>query len=161
MWVEWRGIRIVNHHRPMRRYVQALLAAGLHPTWFDGNEALHERAAEALLAATPPRSLSPFVLAELDYLIGNRIGSQARLALVSQVVSGAYRLETFDADDMRDAQRLMERYSELRIGLADASVVVLANRLRTLDLLCTDARHFRAIRAAGGRHFRLLPADAV
>ena len=38
MWVEWRGIRIVNHHRPMRRYMQALLAAGLTLTWFDEPE---------------------------------------------------------------------------------------------------------------------------
>jgi SAM-dependent methyltransferase len=37
-WVEWRGIRIVNHHRPMRRYMHALLAAGLQLTWFDEPE---------------------------------------------------------------------------------------------------------------------------
>lgn len=35
MWVEWRGIRIVNHHRPMRRYMRAFLDAGLHLTFFD------------------------------------------------------------------------------------------------------------------------------
>ncbi len=35
MWVEWRGIRIVNYHRPMRRYMKALLDAGLTLTWFD------------------------------------------------------------------------------------------------------------------------------
>ena len=38
MWVEWRGIRIVNHHRPMRRYMKALLDAGLQLTWFDEPE---------------------------------------------------------------------------------------------------------------------------
>jgi hypothetical protein len=54
----------------------------------------------------------------------------------------------------------MERYADLRIGLADASVVVLANRHRTLDLLSTDESHFRALRGTGGRPFRLLPFDA-
>jgi predicted nucleic acid-binding protein len=54
----------------------------------------------------------------------------------------------------------MERYSDLRIGLADASVVVLANRHRTLDLLCTDTRHFRALRGISGKPFRLRPIDA-
>ena len=38
IWVEWRGIRIVNHHRPMRRYMKALLACGLQLTWFDEPE---------------------------------------------------------------------------------------------------------------------------
>jgi predicted nucleic acid-binding protein len=54
----------------------------------------------------------------------------------------------------------MERYADLRIGVADASVVVLASRHRTLDLLCTDERHFRALRGTGGKPFRLLPLDA-
>ena len=35
MWVEWRDIRIINHHRPMRRYMTAFLEAGLQLTWFD------------------------------------------------------------------------------------------------------------------------------
>ncbi len=38
MWVGWRGIRIVNFHRPMRRYVRALLDADLQLTWFDEPE---------------------------------------------------------------------------------------------------------------------------
>jgi predicted nucleic acid-binding protein len=54
----------------------------------------------------------------------------------------------------------MERYADLRIGLADASVDVLANRHRTLDLLCTDERDFRALRGSGGKSLRLLPLDA-
>ena len=37
----------------------------------DANEVLHGRAVAALVAATPPRVLSPFVLAELDYLIAS------------------------------------------------------------------------------------------
>ncbi len=35
IWVEWRGIRIRNWHRPMARYMQALLGAGLTLTHFD------------------------------------------------------------------------------------------------------------------------------
>lgn len=34
VWTEWRGIRIRNWHRPMQRYLQALLAAGLELRWF-------------------------------------------------------------------------------------------------------------------------------
>lgn len=125
----------------------------------DANEALHGRAVAALVAATPPRVISPFVLAELDYLIASRVGHQAQIALLDEVMRGAYQLELFSSEDVGHAKRTMEQYADLRLGLADASVVVLANRHRTLDLLCTDERHFRALRGAGGRPFRLLPFD--
>src|SRR5262249_33095097 len=126
----------------------------------DANEELHHRCATVLSTARPPRLLSPFVLAELDYLVGERVGHEAQMALAEEVVNGAYRLEPFAAADVDHAQRIMERYAELRIGLADASVVVLAQRHRTLDLLCTDERHFRALRGHAGKAFRLLPRDA-
>lgn len=126
----------------------------------DANEALHGRAIAALVAATPPRAVSPFVLAELDYLIASRVGHQAQMALIDEVARGAYQLELFSPEDVGDAKRIMERYADLRIGLADASVVVLANRHRTLELLCTDERHFRVLRGTGGKPFRLLPFDA-
>ncbi|MGV3515824.1 PIN domain-containing protein [Luteitalea sp.] len=125
----------------------------------DANETLHGRAAAALAAATAPRLLSPFVLAELDYLVGTRLDHHAQLALADEVTRGVYRLEPFTAEDLGDARRIMERYADLRIGLADASVVVIANRHRTLDLLCTDQRHFRALRGIDGKPFRLRPFD--
>ena len=126
----------------------------------DANEALHGRAVAALVAATPPRVVSPFVLAELDDLIASRVGHQAQMALIDEVARGAYQLELFSAEDIGHARRIMERYADLRLGLADASVVVLANRHRTLELLCTDERHFRVLRGQGGQPFRLLPFDA-
>jgi predicted nucleic acid-binding protein len=68
-------------------------------------------------------------------------------------------LEAFSSEDTGHARRIMEQYADLRIGLADASVAIPANRHRTLDLLCTDERHFRGLRGAGGKRFRLLPFD--
>lgn len=126
----------------------------------DANEALHGRTVAALIAATPPRLLSPFVLAQLDCLVATRVGHKAQMALLDEVNRGAYQLEPFSAEDVSDARRIMERFADLRVGLADASVVVLARRHRTLDLLCTDERHFRALRGIGGKPFRLLPYDA-
>jgi uncharacterized protein len=139
--------------------VIVLETGGLYAA-LDANEALHGRAVAALVAATPPRLVSPFVLAELDYLIASRVGHQAQMALIDEVARGAYQLESFSSEDVGHAKRIMERYDDLRIGLADASVVVLANRHRTLELLCTDERHFRVLRGTGGKAFRLLPFDA-
>ena len=82
------------------------------------------------------------------------------MALLDEVVRGAYQLDSFSAEDVERAGQIMKRYADLRIGLADASVVVLAQRHGTLDLLCTDERHFRSLRGPGGKPFRLLPYDA-
>jgi len=35
MWIEYRGIRIRNHHRPLSTYLRALLDAGLRLVYFD------------------------------------------------------------------------------------------------------------------------------
>ena len=35
MWVEYRGIRILNHHRPPSAYLGALLDCGLRLVYFD------------------------------------------------------------------------------------------------------------------------------
>lgn len=57
------------------------------------------------------------------------------------------------------ASAVVERYRGLRIGLADASIVVLAQRHRARDVLTLDERHFRALRIGQRSYFRILPAD--
>lgn len=113
----------------------------------------------ALLDAEPPLLLSPFVLAELDYLVLTGPGVRAGLELLQEVADEAYRLEHFDAADVAEAREVAERYRDLKLGLADASLVVLSRRHGTVDLLSLDQRHFRAVPGAGGQPFRLLPAD--
>ena len=54
---------------------------------------------------------------------------------------------------------MVDRYQEMRIGLTDASLVVLAARYATTRLLTLDERHFRAIRPLRGDAFTILPAD--
>jgi len=62
--------------------------------------------------------------------------------------------------EVAEAPRLIDRYRPLGIGLADASVVVVAARHGTTRVLTLDERHFRAVRPLRGRSFRILPADA-
>lgn len=125
----------------------------------DASQRYHAECAGALAKASPPLLLSPFVLAELDYLLSREVGSAAQSALLDEVSRGAYQLEPFGAADVAAAKDVLERYPKLRIGLADASLVVLAERHRTRDILTLDERHFRALRARAGKRFRLLPLD--
>jgi predicted nucleic acid-binding protein len=120
----------------------------------------HEEARRSLETATPPLVLSPFVLGELDYLIAGSLGVRAELTFLEQVERGIYELARFSAREVADAHDIIARYYHLGIGLADASIVVLAGRYRTNRVLTLDERHFRALRTPGGRPFAVLPADA-
>jgi uncharacterized protein len=126
----------------------------------DASERHHQTAADALRASTEPRLLSPFVLAELDYLISTRVSADAARSLLEQVASGAYRLEQIDGADVAAALEIMERYGDFDVSLADASLVVLADRYDTQDVFTLDERHFRVLRGRRDRPFRILPADA-
>jgi predicted nucleic acid-binding protein len=126
----------------------------------DSSQRFHDAAKEVLGGAVERLILSPFVLAELDYLLATRAGPEAQLALLEEVARGTYRLASFSIGDVAEARRIMVRYADFRIGLADASNVVLATRHDTLDVLTLDERRFRTLRGPGGHPFRLLPADA-
>lgn len=104
--------------------------------------------------------VSPFVLAEVDYLLSEREGRpDVALRVLRDVAGGAYRLEPFGPDDLDSAADVIERYGDQNVGLADAANVVLAERHDTLDILTLDERHFRVLRGSNNRLFRLLPAD--
>jgi predicted nucleic acid-binding protein len=125
----------------------------------DASQQSHVQAAACLADARPPLLLSPFVLAELDYLLGTRVGSGAQSALLAEIERGAYALAPIDSSDVGKARQVMARHADLRIGLADASIAVLAERHSTNEVLTLDQRHFRVL-TANGKPFRILPADA-
>lgn len=123
----------------------------------DARERLHAPCREALEADRGPFLLSPFVLAELGYLLATRVGAAAQRSLLAEVARGAYRLEAFGAGDVQQAIEVMDRYAPRQIGLADASLVVLAGRTGARDVLTLDVRHFAVLRDPKGRAFRLRP----
>jgi uncharacterized protein len=127
----------------------------------DAGQRQHEPARQVLEDDSGPLLLSPFVLAELDYLLLGRVGAQAERALLAEVAAGAYDLVPFGPEGVAEAADLIGRYAELKIGLADASVAVIAAAARTTRLLTLDERHFRALRPLWGHAFTLLPADRV
>jgi uncharacterized protein len=97
-----------------------------------------------------------FVAAEADYLILSRLGVEAQLAFVDDL-SAAYHVEGLDAAGLRRAAEVCRQYRDLGLGLADASVVVLADSWSTHALATFDRRHFRAVTALDGEPFELLP----
>ena len=125
----------------------------------DESQRYHRECATVLNDAAPPLLLSPFVLAELDYLLMRQLGAPAQAALLGEVARGAYQLEPFGAADIARAKEIVDRYDDLHIGLADASIVVLGERHGINTVLSLDQRHFRAMRIERRKRFKVLPFD--
>ena len=125
---------------------------------FDPDQLDHAACADVLRSARTV-VLSPFVLAELDYFIRRDRSIAEELQLLAQVSSGALPLAEFSADDIGTARAVVEHYADLNVGLADASLLVLAHRYNTHDVFTLDHRHFRTMVALDGEPFRILPAD--
>ncbi len=125
--------------------------------YFDGSDAYHAEVSAAIAADPGPFVVSPYILAEVDYLLATRRGVQAELAALSELSAGAWDLPGCDATDLRHAISAVDQYQDQNIGLADASLVILAQRYRTDRVLTLDHQHFRVLRTLAGQPFTLLP----
>lgn len=126
---------------------------------FDENDPAHVGAVDAIGGALHQRKLvvSPLVVAELDYLVARKYGVSVELTVLHELGSGAWELPALSDVDLRAAAGLIEKYRDLNIGVADASLVVLADRYRTTTIATLDRRHFEALRSLDGRPFDILP----
>jgi predicted nucleic acid-binding protein len=97
--------------------------------------------------------------AEIDYLLGQRLGDPARRAFLTDLAAGRFTVASLERDDYATVADLDARYADLRLGLADCALVVLAHRHETTRLLTFDDRHFLAVTPLSGGSFTLLPAD--
>ncbi|PCG84918.1 VapC toxin family PIN domain ribonuclease [Streptomyces sp. WZ.A104] len=111
-------------------------------------------------------AISPLVVTELDHLVHRDLGFPAAMqvmeALNSRMEDGQYRLAELRLADLRTAHEVRQKYEGLRLDLADAVGVALADRYRTNRVFTLDQRDFRAMAplTPGLDAFRILPADS-
>ena len=123
----------------------------------------HE-AARAALRTAALTVVSPLVLLEIEHITTRNVGRQAALAvndwLLAQEQTGRVAVPGLSAATLRKARKIQDRYAALRLDLADAVNVLLAEQFETEAILTLDRRDFRAITPLTGKHgFRLLPDD--
>jgi predicted nucleic acid-binding protein len=97
------------------------------------------------------------VLPEVCYLLQTRIGPAAEQAFIGAVVDGAFTIEPLEAHDIARAAVLMAEYADLPLGFVDATVLAMAERLGTSEILTTDRRHFAVLRPRHARSLLLVP----
>jgi len=122
---------------------------------YNRRERTHSSVAEAVTQELGPFVVSPYVVAELNYLVATRLGADAEQHVLAELASAAYVLASVDRDDLRACTELISRYAG--IGVADASILVLADRLGVDRVLTLDRRHFEAARTPAGRALAIVP----
>ena len=125
----------------------------------DADEPRHEAVAQLLRNEREELVTSELAVAEADYLILDRLGVDVELAFLGDLSSGAFQVECLTRAEIEQASSIVERHRDLKLGLADASLVILAARYRTNRIISFDERAFRSVAPLTGGAFVMLPAD--
>jgi len=137
--------------------VTLVLDAGALYAQADADEPHHVEVVAVLRNERGTLVTTELAMAEADYLILQRLGPDVELAFLEDLASGTFTVECLSREDLRRVRTVVERYRDLRLGLADASLVVLAARHRTTRILTFDERAFRTVTPLDGGAFEILP----
>jgi predicted nucleic acid-binding protein len=125
----------------------------------DANDRLFPRVEQLLKTIDGPLVVPAPVTAEVDYLLGQRLGRGAQRRFIADLAAGRFTVVSLAREDYATVQEIDASYADLELGLADCSIVVLAQRYQTTRIVSFDERHFRVVKPLQGRTFTMLPAD--
>jgi predicted nucleic acid-binding protein len=117
----------------------------------------HKRCLELLSQASRPLVVPALVVTEVAYFLGDRIGQEAEQAFADALRDGELVVEPVEPSDWIRIAELLEQYSDLPLGIVDASVVAACERLGAEHLATLDRRHFSVVRPRHCTTLRLLP----
>jgi uncharacterized protein len=126
----------------------------------DANDSHFPRIDELLRTVDGPLIIPAPVTAEVDYLLGRRVGHGPWRNFIADLAAGRFTVACLEREDYATIGELDARYADLELGLADCALVVIANRYKTNRILSFDERHFRAVTPLQGGAFTILPSDS-
>jgi hypothetical protein len=98
------------------------------------------------------------VVVEVCYHLQKRLGAQAEIAFLRSVGRGQIRLLEPEAVDFSRAVELVEQYQGFPLGIVDAYVMAMTERLGITHVASVDHRHFRAVKLRHCDALELLPS---
>jgi uncharacterized protein len=132
-----------------------LLDTGPLVAYLDASEEDHRSVATRLDAFTGQLFTTSAVITEAMHFVAEvRRGPVLLAEFVAQ--SGLQVLDFSAAEELGEAARRMEKYRDLPMDYADATLVLLAERLEIYEILTLDRRGFSVYRSASGRYFSLV-----
>ena len=132
-----------------------LLDTGAIYALADADDAWHDRVRD-FLAQQRQMLLTPStVIPEAAYLIRSRLGARVEKQFVESLAQGEITIENLRQSDLERCLQLLDEFEFL--GLVDASLIAVAERLKLKELVTTDRRDFRRVRPKHIPTFELLP----
>ncbi len=123
----------------------------------DRRDAAHPACRRLIEQASEPLLIPAPVLVEVDYWVRKYLGVGALVALLDDVSAGAYEVVDLLPDDYRRVREVCDRYADAQVGLVDAAVLAVVERLREPKLATLDHRHFGLLRPRHVDALTLLP----
>jgi predicted nucleic acid-binding protein len=119
-------------------------------------EPFHEACLTVVRSAEPPLVTTWPCFTEAMFVARRRVGWAGEQALWRMVERDTVLLMDLDLEARTRAANLMEKYRDVPMALAGASLVAIAEKLR-VDTVFTIDKDFDVYRLNGRRPFHLLP----
>jgi uncharacterized protein len=123
----------------------------------DAADPEHDGCAKLIRDISEPLVVVAPTLVEIDYWIRKRLEPQAWSVFVEDIALGAYRLEHVGPEDLVRIAQLEKTYSTLDLGMVDAAVIAVCERLREEKVATLDRRHFGVVKPRHCKRLRILP----
>lgn len=134
-----------------------LVDTGPLVAYLNRNDRDHDRCAELLEGRADELLVTPYVVTEACYLVAKYVGADAEINLVEAVATADLTQVQVDSADLARMAELMRQYRAFPLGVADASVIAVAERRKLTEIATLDRRHFAAVVPLHAPAFDLLP----
>ncbi len=132
-----------------------LLDTGVFVALLDKSEKNHERCVAFLKEFRGKLFTTEPVLTETLYLLGPSI--KAQRACIDFLLKGGAALIPQSKESLSFAASLMEKYEDIPMDFADATLVSLAEEIDVVEILTLDRRGFGVYRIRGKTAFKIWP----
>jgi uncharacterized protein len=120
---------------------------------FDQSHPKHRETVDSLDERLIVPSLT---LPEIDYL-SHRLPKGAMRSFMASLLTQEFKYHELDLLDLQRANEIMNQYADANVGLVDAAVVAVAERLNINRVLTVDQRHFSMFKPKNLGFLELLP----
>jgi uncharacterized protein len=108
----------------------------------DADDRHHRVCVDLVAGDIGPLLTTALVVAEAGWLSRRQLSIKAEVALYRSIAAGQLHVEPLSEQDWDRVSELLERYSDLGLDAADASVVAVAERLGLTTVATLDVRDF-------------------
>ena len=121
----------------------------------------HQACRKLLDSRAGELQVTPYVVAEVCWMVSSRIGAVAEANVIDAVAAGELRQVVLADEELHRVAELLHQYADLHGGqglsVADASVVAVAEQRGIEEIATLDVTDFTVVRPRHVPHFVLVP----